>query len=77
MSAIRPDNLYEPVSGDHGAHAGFNAYVADNSEQLWPTTLRGLLAGTAAVGPVLLGAELVAATPRRPRLPFGVPSARP
>ncbi|MEO9101288.1 MAG: hypothetical protein ABI256_02170 [Rhodoferax sp.] len=77
MSANRPDNLYEPVPGDHGAHAGFDAYAVDNSEQLWPTTHRGLLARTAAVGAVLLGAELVAATPRRPRLPFGVPSARP
>ena len=71
VSADRPDNLYAPVPGDHGAHGRFDAKAVDNSAQLWATTHRDLLAGAAAVGLVLLGAGLAAAARRRPRLPFG------
>jgi short-subunit dehydrogenase len=47
----RPDNLYEPVAGDHGAHGQFDARARDSSAQLWFSTHRvavGVLAGCAA-----------------------------
>jgi short-subunit dehydrogenase len=31
----RPDNLWKPVSGDHGAHGAFDARARKNSGQLW------------------------------------------
>ena len=31
----RPDNLWKPVSGDHGAHGVFDARARKNSGQLW------------------------------------------
>lgn len=70
VQADRPDNLYEPVAGDHGAHGRFDADAVDDSTQLWATTHRDLIAGAAAVGLVLLGAGLTtaAAWSRRPRL---------
>jgi len=45
----RPDNLWEPVSGDHGAHGRFDSRASDWSTQLWLTTHRGLLAAGAAL----------------------------
>lgn len=42
----RPDNLWEPVEGDRGAHGRFDAVAYRRSPQLWMTTHRGwLLAG--------------------------------
>jgi NAD(P)-dependent dehydrogenase (short-subunit alcohol dehydrogenase family) len=40
----RPNNLWEPVPGDHGAHGAFDARSSDHSLQLWANTHRGLLA---------------------------------
>ena len=40
----RPNNLWEPVPGDHGAHGVFNDRASDHSLQLWADTHRGLLA---------------------------------
>jgi short-subunit dehydrogenase len=40
----RPNNLWEPVPGDHGAHGKFDARAHDHSIQLWETTHRGWLA---------------------------------
>jgi hypothetical protein len=40
----RPNNLWEPVPGDHGAHGDFDARAHRVSPQLWTTTHRGLLA---------------------------------
>lgn len=40
----RPDNLFEPVPGDHGAHGRFDEQSSDNSYQWWATTHRGWLA---------------------------------
>ena len=31
----RPDNLWQPVPGDHGAHGAFDARTSDLSPQLW------------------------------------------
>lgn len=50
----RPDNLFEPVPGDHGAHGAFDEEAYDGSSQLWATKNRGWLAlvgaGLAGVG---------------------------
>jgi NAD(P)-dependent dehydrogenase (short-subunit alcohol dehydrogenase family) len=40
----RPNNLWEPVPGDHGAHGVFDDRSSDHSLQLWASTHRGLLA---------------------------------
>jgi NAD(P)-dependent dehydrogenase (short-subunit alcohol dehydrogenase family) len=48
----RPDNLWQPVPGDHGAHGVFDARSRDRSLHLWATTHRPLLA---AAGAGLLG----------------------
>jgi NAD(P)-dependent dehydrogenase (short-subunit alcohol dehydrogenase family) len=37
----RPDNLWEPVAGDHGAHGAFGDRAAEWSPQLWASTHRG------------------------------------
>jgi hypothetical protein len=45
----RPNNLYEPVPGDPGAHGAFDARAHADSPQLWATThSRALLAGVGA-----------------------------
>jgi NAD(P)-dependent dehydrogenase (short-subunit alcohol dehydrogenase family) len=48
----RPDNLWEPVAGDHGAHGAFGARAHERSSQLWVTTHRSWLAiaGVALAG---------------------------
>lgn len=40
----RPDNLYEPLPGDWGAHGRFDAKATNRSEQWWLTKNRGWLA---------------------------------
>ncbi len=56
----RPDNLWEPVAGDHGAHGTFGEGAIAGSPQLWaslhraPLTVGGLLAAGAAVAMGLL-----------------------
>jgi NAD(P)-dependent dehydrogenase (short-subunit alcohol dehydrogenase family) len=44
----RPDNLWQPVPGDRGAHGRFDAAAVDRSMQYWLTTHRGLVAAAAA-----------------------------
>ncbi|MGI9106516.1 MAG: SDR family oxidoreductase [Pyrinomonadaceae bacterium] len=39
----RPNNLWEPVAGDHGAHGIFDARSSSFSPQLWANMNRGLL----------------------------------
>lgn len=39
----RPDNLYEPVPGDHGAHGAFDDRARTSSVQLWANMYRGWL----------------------------------
>jgi short-subunit dehydrogenase len=53
----RPDNLFEPVRGDHGAHGVFDGQAHGKSPQLWATKNRGWLA-LAGVG--IAGAAFVA-----------------
>ena len=40
----KPDNLFRPVPGDHGAHGVFDAEAKERSIQLWLTQNRGWLA---------------------------------
>jgi len=40
----RPDNLWQPVPGDHGAHGAFDARARNWSPQLWTSEHRALLA---------------------------------
>ncbi len=48
----RPDNLFEPVPGDHGAHGIFDDEAYDSSPQLWATKNRAwiALAGASLAG---------------------------
>ncbi len=55
----RPDNLFEPVSGDRGAHGIFDEQAYDSSPQLWATKNRGLLAAGAVGIAALAGAALL------------------
>jgi NAD(P)-dependent dehydrogenase (short-subunit alcohol dehydrogenase family) len=45
----RPDNLYEPVAGDYGAHGRFDAIARDRSPLLWASMHRGAVAAGAVV----------------------------
>jgi NAD(P)-dependent dehydrogenase (short-subunit alcohol dehydrogenase family) len=40
----RPDNLFHPVPGDHGAHGAFDARARDCSWEFWAESHVGLLA---------------------------------
>jgi hypothetical protein len=40
----RPNNLWTPVPGDHGAHGDFDGRSKERSPQLWANTHRGLVA---------------------------------
>ncbi|MDR6536532.1 SDR family oxidoreductase [Variovorax soli] len=43
----RPDNLWKPVAGDHGAHGRFDDEARTSSAQFWLDTHRGALAAGA------------------------------
>jgi NAD(P)-dependent dehydrogenase (short-subunit alcohol dehydrogenase family) len=47
---MRPDNLWKPVAGDHGAHGRFDARALPISRQVWATQHRQHLAVLAAFG---------------------------
>ncbi|MGH9395493.1 MAG: SDR family oxidoreductase [Terriglobia bacterium] len=48
----RPNNLFEPVAGDPGAHGNFDSVAHECSQQFWATTHRGwlVLAGIGIAG---------------------------
>ena len=54
----RPDNLWEPLTGDRGAHGRFDAIAHERSAQLWATTHRGATVGAllAAAAAIAMGA---------------------
>jgi NAD(P)-dependent dehydrogenase (short-subunit alcohol dehydrogenase family) len=56
----RPDNLWQPVAGDHGAHGRFDSLAHSKSPQTWITTHRGV-AAAAAVALLLVASRLVGA----------------
>lgn len=58
LPAHRPDNLWQPVAGDRGAHGRFDAAATGTSAQYWLTTHRGVMTG-AAVGVLLLASWLL------------------
>jgi hypothetical protein len=59
----RPDNLWAPVPGDHGAQGTFGARAAGESSQLWasmhrtPLTIGALLAAGTAIAMGLLSSN--------------------
>jgi NAD(P)-dependent dehydrogenase (short-subunit alcohol dehydrogenase family) len=59
----RPDNLWEPVPGDPGAHGAFDGRAKDFSFQLWANTHRGALALAGGAG--IAGALWTALRSRR------------
>jgi NAD(P)-dependent dehydrogenase (short-subunit alcohol dehydrogenase family) len=48
LPANRPDNLYAPVAGDHGAHGRFDAQAHRFSAQWWANKHRVLLVAAAS-----------------------------
>jgi NAD(P)-dependent dehydrogenase (short-subunit alcohol dehydrogenase family) len=57
----RPDNLFDPLPGDPGAHGPYDDKAHRRSIQLWATKHRlGLLAGAGLAGAVAAGATLTA-----------------
>jgi hypothetical protein len=50
----RPDNLWTPVAGDHGAHGRFDTRAHSRSLQLKLTIHRGALAAALGVGAALV-----------------------
>ena len=54
----RPDNLWSPVPGDHGAHGSFGDRAREISPQMWAATHRGISWSVAAA---MLAALTVAA----------------
>jgi short-subunit dehydrogenase len=54
----RPNNLWEPVAGDHGAHGTFDARSHEKSYQLWANLHRPWIgAGAAALAAFVLAAK--------------------
>jgi NAD(P)-dependent dehydrogenase (short-subunit alcohol dehydrogenase family) len=53
----RPNNLYEALPGDHGAHGEFDDRATDSSWQVWLSRHRWPLLGLGALG--LLGVALM------------------
>ena len=54
----QPDNLWQPLPGDHGAHGVFDDRASDQSLQLWANTHRGwlMLAGLGVAGAAVYAA---------------------
>ncbi len=67
----RPNNLWEPVSGDHGAHGRFDARAKSHSLELWAETHWQWLAAAA-----LVGAASLLTMRSKPARPKSVPQRR-
>jgi NAD(P)-dependent dehydrogenase (short-subunit alcohol dehydrogenase family) len=68
----RPNNLWEPVAGDHGAHGVFDRRSCDHSVQLWMTKNRrwlGALGGLAALAGVAIARAAGGADNKRREAP--------
>jgi NAD(P)-dependent dehydrogenase (short-subunit alcohol dehydrogenase family) len=55
----RPNNLWEPLPGDHGAHGAFDSRAQESSLELWLETHPKLLIAAAAAGVGALTALLM------------------
>ena len=57
----RPDNLWQPVRGDYGAHGDFDSRARARSWHLWFTTNRRLLAvaGLSAAAAILISGKFL------------------
>jgi NAD(P)-dependent dehydrogenase (short-subunit alcohol dehydrogenase family) len=62
----RPDNLWQPVRGDHGAHGEFDRQAHSDSYQFWITTHRHWL----ALAGVILAGWACAAELKTRRMPW-------
>jgi len=62
-----PDNLYEPVAGDHGARGIFSDRARTTSPQVWYTRHRGLSYAAAGAGALALAASALSAVRRSGR----------
>lgn len=52
----RPNNLWEPIPGDHGAHGTFDAEATYHSPQLWLSMhKKEIISGALALGGMFLG----------------------
>jgi short-subunit dehydrogenase len=54
----RPNNLWKPLPGDHGAHGGFDAEARDDSWQLWATMHRPWIIAATLAGAALWGTKV-------------------
>jgi NADP-dependent 3-hydroxy acid dehydrogenase YdfG len=57
VNGDRPDNLFEPVPGDHGAHGEFDEQAAKSSIELWLSKHRRVVLGVIGAGIVALAAR--------------------
>ena len=69
----RPDNLWQPVAGDHGAHGRFDSRARSSSWQFWADMHRGWLAAAVGCFAGFTLAALVASHRNAPVLPPVVP----
>lgn len=53
----RPDTLFAPIPGDHGAHGRFDAVAKRRSVQVWLNLNRARLLAVAGAGALLAGAH--------------------
>ena len=60
----RPDNLWQPLPGDRGAHGSFDRRSSASSPQLWADQHRGWLVAAAVAGVAGVGAWLARRKPR-------------
>ncbi len=58
VASDRPDNLWTPVGGDHGAHGSFDNSAHEYSAQLWLSENRRWVALAGALGGAALGGWL-------------------
>jgi NAD(P)-dependent dehydrogenase (short-subunit alcohol dehydrogenase family) len=72
--ADRPNNLWQPIAGDHGAHGDFDNRARTRSLELWAETHPVLFAliSLGAIGTIYAGSRALAQAAKapRPQAPF-------
>ena len=61
----QPDNIWEPVHADLGAHGQFDAQARGFSVQLWASEHRALLGGLVVAAAGLIGGVAAMTSSRR------------